>query len=261
MSKKAVFFDIDGTLWDKHFVIPKSTREAIAALRANGHYAFLCSGRTRAFIRDENLLSLGFDGILSGCGTQIEYQGETLFYKRLEQELIQKTVHILRENKAAVIYEGRYKLYLDKEDFHGDSYVERLCEAVGEDVKTVAGNEDRMEISKFSCYAAEEIYERIVPLLNEDYKELMHTSRVAEFVPKGFSKASGIARTCELLSIAHKDTYAFGDSINDVEMLKYVEHGIVMGNGTETAKEAGDYITTSIYENGIYNGLAHFGLI
>lgn len=261
MSKKAVFFDIDGTLWDEHFVIPESTRKAIAELRANGHYAFLCSGRTRAFIRDENLLSLGFDGILSGCGTQIEYQGETLFYKRLEQELIHKALHILRENHVSTIFEGRYHLYLDEEEFKGDPYVERLREALGEDAHAIAGNEDEMEISKFSCYASEETYAKVLPFLEADYTPLMHTEQVAEFVPKGFSKASGIAKACELLSIAHEDTYAFGDSINDVEMLKYVQHGIVMGNGTDVAKEAGDYITASLHEDGIYKGLAHFGLI
>ena len=32
MSRKAVFFDIDGTLWDEHFVIPESTKEAIRKL-------------------------------------------------------------------------------------------------------------------------------------------------------------------------------------------------------------------------------------
>lgn len=261
MSKKAVFFDIDGTLWDEQFVIPKSTRLAVRELRANGHYAFLCSGRTRAFIRDENLMSLGFDGVLSGCGTQIEYQGRTLFYKKLEKELIHRAIHILRENHVSAIFEGRYHLYLDEEEFKGDAYVEKLRETLGEDAYTIAGNEDKMEISKFSCYAAEEAYTKVIPLLEKDYTPLMHNARIAEFVPKGFSKASGIAKACELLAIAHEDTYAFGDSVNDVEMLAYVQHGIVMGNGTEAAKKAGDYITTSIHEDGIYNGLAHFGLV
>ena len=94
MSRKAVFFDIDGTLWDEHFVIPESTKEAIRKLRENGHLAFLCSGRTRAFIQDERLLALGFDGIVAGCGTWIEMDGKTLFYKKLEQELIEDTIHI-----------------------------------------------------------------------------------------------------------------------------------------------------------------------
>ncbi|MDD6057704.1 MAG: HAD hydrolase family protein, partial [Clostridiales bacterium] len=42
--KKAVFFDIDGTIWDEHMQIPASTVTAVQRLRENGHYAFLCSG-------------------------------------------------------------------------------------------------------------------------------------------------------------------------------------------------------------------------
>ena len=42
--KKAVFFDIDGTLWNEHMQVPESTTEAIRELRADGNYAFLCSG-------------------------------------------------------------------------------------------------------------------------------------------------------------------------------------------------------------------------
>ena len=48
--KKAIFFDIDGTLWDDKQQIPDSTVEALRMLKENGHYLFLCSGRTRIFI-------------------------------------------------------------------------------------------------------------------------------------------------------------------------------------------------------------------
>lgn len=64
MEKSAVFFDIDGTLWDYNNYIPDSCREGIKKLRENGHLAFICSGRSRAFIQNEDLLSLGFDGIV-----------------------------------------------------------------------------------------------------------------------------------------------------------------------------------------------------
>ena len=69
---KAVFFDIDGTIWDQKQRIPESAVKAIRKLRENGHYAFLCSGRTRSFIRGENLFAIGFDGIVGGCGTYVE---------------------------------------------------------------------------------------------------------------------------------------------------------------------------------------------
>ena len=42
---KTVFFDIDGTIWDDNMVIPESTLEAVAALKANGHLAFICTGQ------------------------------------------------------------------------------------------------------------------------------------------------------------------------------------------------------------------------
>ena len=67
----AIFFDIDGTLWDRDNNIPQSTKEAIHQLQENGHQTFLCSGRTRVFINSEELLGMGFDGIVCGCGTFI----------------------------------------------------------------------------------------------------------------------------------------------------------------------------------------------
>ena len=84
---------------------------------------------------------------------------------------------------------------------------------------------------------------------------------IVEIGRKGFSKATGIEKMCELLEIAREDTYAFGDSANDLEMLCFVAHGVAMGNGTKEAKEAAEYVTTAIDENGIRNGLLHYGLI
>ena len=118
-----------------------------------------------------------------------------------------------------------------------------------------------MEISKFSCSTPDDAYLKVLSHLEENFTPLVHDAACAEFIPKGFSKASGIEKTCELLGIEKEDTYAFGDSINDVEMLKHVQHGIAMGNGTKAAKEAADYITAPLHEDGIYKGLEHFGLI
>ena len=35
-------------IWDDDMVIPESTLEAVAALKANGHLEFICTGRARA---------------------------------------------------------------------------------------------------------------------------------------------------------------------------------------------------------------------
>jgi len=64
--KQAVFFDIDGTMWDHTNFIPQSTIEGIHKLRKNGVHAFLCTGRSRAYVKNPELLNIGFDGIISG---------------------------------------------------------------------------------------------------------------------------------------------------------------------------------------------------
>jgi HAD superfamily hydrolase (TIGR01484 family) len=84
---------------------------------------------------------------------------------------------------------------------------------------------------------------------------------MVEVVPKGYTKATGIQKVCEKLGIAREDTYAFGDSANDIEMLRYAGHGICMGDGTEDAKAAADYVTTALTDDGILHGLEHFKLI
>lgn len=57
--RKAVFFDIDGTIWDEKHQIPDSTREAFRKMKDQGHYLFISSGRTRVFIPDQELMPLG----------------------------------------------------------------------------------------------------------------------------------------------------------------------------------------------------------
>ena len=84
--KKIAFFDIDGTLWNEHMQVPESTTEAIRELRADGNYAFLCSGRSRSNIRSEKILGIGFDGIVAACGTHIEYEGKKVCERLLTPE-------------------------------------------------------------------------------------------------------------------------------------------------------------------------------
>ena len=150
-TKKAVFFDIDGTIWNFQNVIPESTVEAIRGLRANGHLAFLCSGRTRAFIREPHLLEIGFDGIVSGSGTCVEFGEERVFYKRLEPELAERTVRTVRRYGFRPILEGYDCLYLDEEDFGDDLYGKKLKSELGGRLRSIAGEWGNWEISKLAC--------------------------------------------------------------------------------------------------------------
>lgn len=259
--KKAVFFDIDGTLWDRYGVIPDSTKEAIRLLRENEVYTFICTGRTPAFIQIPELLNLGFDGILAGCGTYVSFEGEELLHETIPPERVKRTLEILRKYGMPTVLEGKTYQYVEEADFAGDPFLDVLKKSIGERLLSITENDMKWEISKFSSSIKNTEYKQALKEMEEWYDFLVHENVVVEGVPKGFSKASGIRFVCEKLGIEHKNTYAFGDSVNDVEMLKYVAHGIAMGNGTDEAKQAADYVTDELHADGIYNACKHFSLI
>lgn len=260
-KNKAVFFDIDGTLWNWKNEIPKSAKEAIVQLRKNGNLAFLCSGRCRSYIRNPDLLGIGFDGIISGCGTMIEYNGKTVFYKRLENELAEHTVNTVRQYGFRPILEGREYIYMDPKEFDRDLYGKKLTEELGEHLLSIAGHWGRWEISKLACATENADRESCFHKLESYYDYMVHNEAVVEMVPKGFHKGTGIAKVCELLGMDIADTFAFGDSVNDLGMMKAAGVGVAMGNGTDAVKEAADYVTSSLTEDGIWNACRHFELI
>lgn len=259
--KKAVFFDIDGTLWNKKMQIPKSTVTAIRALRANGHYAFICSGRSRASICSPRLFDIGFDGVLAGCGTYVEHAGTVLYDHLLTPAQWQEMLAVVDGLGLPVIIEGSRDLFADMRTFANDHYVVYLKKELGEHMRDRHEMTPEDPINKMSVECSAGAKEQLQAILGGKYELVFHESPIVEILPKGFSKAAGIQKACELLGIDHANTYAFGDSANDLEMLSYVAHGVAMGNASKEAKEAADYVTTDIDDDGIQNGLEYFGLI
>lgn len=261
MMKKAAFFDIDGTIWNAQNEIPESTVKAIRRLRENGNLAFLCSGRSRAYIQNPKLFEIGFDGVVSGCGTMVEYGGETIFYKKLDNELVVHTINTVRKYGFRPILEGREYLYLDKEEFWDDYYGKKLRAEMGDHLLSISGEWGKWEISKLSCATDNADRESCFAALETYYDYMVHDSYVAEMVPKGYHKGTGIQRVCELLGIDIQDTFAFGDSVNDMGMIRMAGTGVAMGNGSEEVKAAADYVTTPMMEDGIWTACKHFELI
>lgn len=82
-----------------------------------------------------------------------------------------------------------------------------------------------------------------------------------EMIPKGFSKAVGIAAVIKIQNIPWEDTIVFGDSNNDLSMFEYAAYKVAMGNSSKKILNLADYVTEDMFHYGIRNGLSHLGLI
>ena len=259
---KLIFFDIDGTIWDEHMEIPESTIETIKKLKENGYKTFLCSGRARGNICSKKLIDLGFDGIVAACGNHVEMDGEIIYVKLLPEDMVKRIISLLKECKMPVVLEGPKYHWIDQKGFEADPFVLYLFQDMGESALPLRGFEEAIHINKFSADILPHTdYARVKAELGGEFEILEHEKNVVEFVPKGTSKATGIAWLCSYLGVEKEDTYAVGDSVNDLDMLKFVGHGIAMGNASGEAKAVSEYVTEDIHKDGLYRAMQHYGLI
>ena len=83
----------------------------------------------------------------------------------------------------------------------------------------------------------------------------------ADINRRGVSKRSGIDHLLEYYGIPLDQTMAFGDGGNDIQMLEHVHLGVAMGNAVDSAKQAADYVTDPVDDDGISNALYRLGVL
>ena len=82
-----------------------------------------------------------------------------------------------------------------------------------------------------------------------------------DIICKTGGKEAGIQAYLDKMGISREETIAFGDAVNDLQMLKFAGIGVCMGNGHPLAKEAADYVTADLEDDGIEKALQHFEVI
>ena len=82
-----------------------------------------------------------------------------------------------------------------------------------------------------------------------------------ELVNRQFDKGKGVEAVCRHLGVSVKDTIAFGDSMNDLEMLEAAAFGVCMENGSQALKETADWVCPGVSEDGLYLGFQKLGVL
>ncbi|MDP3950328.1 MAG: HAD hydrolase family protein [Microbacterium sp.] len=67
----------------------------------------------------------------------------------------------------------------------------------------------------------------------------------------GVTKATGLARLCEHLEVERADVVAFGDALNDVEMIRWAGHGVAMAGADRLVLDAADEVAASNDQDGV----------
>ena len=88
-----------------------------------------------------------------------------------------------------------------------------------------------------------------------------HSCLNGELVNRKFDKGLGVRLLAEHFGCSLEDTYGFGDSMNDLEMIQAVGTSVCMENGAEKLKEVSDMVCPSVDEDGLAAAFSELGLV
>lgn len=257
-----IFFDIDGTLVDeKSQILPQSTADAVEALIRQGHTPIVNTGRPYTHI-DPRVRALPFAGCVAAGGSEVRLGQRWLKKETAPAEAMDRLIRQVRANGVQVMYEAEGGYYLDGE-YSAHPEIDIQCafmRSMGNFVRDVReGITD--PVVKFCTFDMPGCDRAAMVRDAAPWFEYIDRRGMAEFVLKGCSKSLGMEMILKELNCPKAQTMAFGDSANDVPMLKAAGIGVAMGNGVEEAKNAADFVTKTVLEDGIAYALKHFELI
>lgn len=276
MDARLIFLDIDGTLTEPGSnVPPASALEAVRGARANGHKVVLCSGRNYGMLSP--LLQYGFDGLVGSAGGYIEYGGSAVYdcpmtpqqQSRVLSAFAESGVYRTVESKTGSYTDEGLKAFLrEHAEAGGNSELLRWREQLEKDLGIRPMAEYRGEpIYKlvFMCQDAEQL-RRPRQLLEDEFNFCMQDPDSCgmtngELINRKFDKGTAVRRLSGHLHIPMDRTVAFGDSMNDLEMIETAGLGICMGNGSPALKKIADEVCPSVTEDGLYQAFRQYGFI
>ncbi|MCF2586826.1 HAD family hydrolase [Brevibacterium sp. UCMA 11752] len=105
---------------------------------------------------------------------------------------------------------------------------------------------------------AEEFAEAVDRLGLHEVSYSVGWSNWLDIAPDGVSKASGLELVESELGIDHELSIGAGDGLNDIEMIEWVHHGIVMGQSKDVLKQHASVVTKSVDDDGLAVALVDY---
>lgn len=267
---KLIFFDVDGTITMPGQPPGPATVAAIRAARANGHNVFLSTGRLEANVA-EDVRAIGFDGGIYSAGGRVVVNGTEILNRSMPGELVQQVADVIREFNLFFMLECASGTYVGAEDYplsNIDGELRRLMEMELHILPHELMPEDD-PVYKIVFHAETKAQaEQLVQRLCHVGKVVCFNSLLpdipvipGEVSAPDINKATALERICRYLNAEAEDCIAFGDSMNDAEILRAAGLGIAMGNAEKSVKALADQVCGRCDEDGVAKALAGLKLI
>ncbi|MGL4534574.1 MAG: Cof-type HAD-IIB family hydrolase [Fusobacteriaceae bacterium] len=255
MKIKLIASDIDGTLLRSDRTISEATKNYIQEFKQSGGKFILATGR--AYFGVKKILDiLNYEGVIityNGAKIINTKTDEILHYTPVNENVTKKMIELARINGIHL------NLYQNEEWYVEDSAREEginYASLVEKD--PIEKNFDSFidyNMTKILFIAENEKLKELEKIIKKQIGEEVHITyskkTFLEVLDKKVNKGDALKLVLDSYSILPEECAAFGDELNDKEMLKLVKYGVAMENSNPELKEQVQFITLKNDEDGI----------
>ncbi|MCH3943893.1 MAG: HAD family hydrolase [Atopobiaceae bacterium] len=240
---KLIASDMDGTLLDENSQVPPETYELIRQLRAHGVHFVVTSGRRYDTLQEFFRPVVDQMDFVASNGTQVFVDGTMVdreVFSHAAVRRLEATVRlfdclhlVLYDRTTSFLYDDtdKYEREIDKDLPNA----ERATEVPGPEVNII----------KASIFCDDEAYLMDMAYalgreLGDDFVFAPSGKKWIDPLPIGINKATGIKQVMAAHGISAEEVMAFGDAMNDYEILRFVGRSRAMGNARYGIKQVAE---------------------
>ena len=255
---KAVFLDFDSTTFS-HVTkkIPDSAFNAITKAQARGIKIFLSTGRDIKQIQDFDCQGIKFDGyVLDNGQLLLDKDLNILEVIYMEGNNREQVLDWYKNKKMPIMIQTREEGYVN----YLSPYAINILKSADSDMPPVKEMIDEEILVATVFLKNEEERKYIIDSFKDANVTWWHPLS-CDIVPKNANKMRGILKILDLYKYNLEEILAVGDGENDIEMIEAVPHSVAMGNSVQLIKDAAEFITTDIDDDGIEKAFIKYKLI
>ena len=265
MKYKLIAVDIDDTLLNRKKEISPKNREALMNAQQNGVKLVVASGRLPYGVKPfaEALDVFSYGGYYFGFngGAIMNSRDERISATYLDSRYISPVCGLLEPFNITVMVHKGSMIYRNKKV---NDYTHIEEDVIGLPLNPVD------DIPSFVDWRLHKILLCGEPSTLKAAENLLKKSFGGELdiyfsapwflevMPTGINKGIGLLKVCADMGISPDEAIAFGDSFNDIPMLRAAGMGVAMGNAEQAVKAAADYITDDCDRDGVAKALERF---
>jgi len=241
-SIKMIVTDLDGTLLRDDKTVSKLSKETLHRCREFGTKIVFATGRGRS---GEHIVPLEyFDGQIVNNGA-LAYAGNSLVYNRLIQCEMARPLLIACNQRGLKTAAQLNNVHYSNFDVIKEWSQFREYELVDFSLY------DKETEKIYSLINSQEDTAFINSILPNDLYMTVSREGMAMIMHKDATKSAAATALAQYWGISQSEIVAFGDDVNDIDLLTSVGIGIAMGNALSEVKAAADFVCLSNEEDGL----------